>query len=197
MTDDTPLIVAGLIVAGLGGAVAAALGLLLAVPLGLARFHGRGLMLSAVEAWRGMPSVVIGLLVLAVARPARPAGVGIVVVAQAALATPLVAALAARALARAREAYGQALFLTGIGAARRAWLLAGACRAALARACVAGFARALGTAGAVLVLGGRSIAAQIAVAAPDDRTVLTLGLALAGASLVLSGLVMLLAEGEP
>ncbi len=192
MANDTTLIVAGL-----GGLAAAALGLLLAVPLGLARFHGRGLLLSAVEAWRGMPSVVVGLVVLAVVQPTRPPGVLVLAAAQAALATPLVAALASRALARARDNYGQALYLTGVGAARRGWLLAGACRAALARACVAGFARALGTAGAVLVLGGRTIAAQIAVAAPNDRTALTLGLALAGASLVLSGLVMLLAEGEP
>ena len=185
-----------LIVAGLGGALAAALGFAIAVPLGLARFPGRGLLLSGVEAWRGMPSVVIGLVVLAATHPARPPGIGVLVAAQAALATPLVAALAARALARARGAYGQALYLTGIGALRRGWLLAGACRTALARACVAGFARALGTAGAVLVLGGRTIAAQIAVAAPGDRATLALGLALAGASLVLSGLVMLLTEGE-
>ncbi len=185
-----------LIVTGLGGAIAAALGIAIAIPLGLARFPGRGLLLSGVEAWRGMPSVVIGLVVLSVTRPARPPSIAVLVAAQAALATPLVAALAARALARARGAYGQALYLTGIGALRRGWLLAGACRTALARACVAGFARALGTAGAVLVLGGRTIAAQIAVAAPGDRATLALGLALAGASLVLSGLVMLLTEGE-
>ena len=185
-----------LIVTGLGGAIAAALGIAIAIPLGLARFPGRGLLLSGVEAWRGMPSVVIGLVVLSVTRPARPPSIAVLVAAQAAMATPLVAALAARALARARGAYGQALYLTGIGALRRGWLLAGACRTALARACVAGFARALGTAGAVLVLGGRTIAAQIAVAAPGDRATLALGLALAGASLVLSGLVMLLTEGE-
>lgn len=185
-----------LTVAGLGGAIAAALGLLLALPLGLARFPGRGLFLSAAEAWRGMPSVVIGLLVLLVARPARPAGALVLVAAQAALATPLVLALAARALSRARDTYGQALFLSGIGAVRRGWLLAGACRAALARAAVAGFARALGAAGAVLVLGGRTLAARIAVAAPDDPAIVALGLALAGASLVLSGLIMLLGEGE-
>ena len=185
-----------LIVTGLGGAIAAALGIAIAIPLGLARFPGRGLLLSGIEAWRGMPSVVIGLVVLSVTRPARPPSIAVLVAAQAALATPLVAALAARALARARGAYGQALYLTGIGALRRGWLLAGACRTALARACVAGFARALGTAGAVLVLGGRTIAAQIAVAAPGDRATLALGLALAGASLVLSGLVMLLTEGE-
>ena len=185
-----------LIVAGLGGGLATVLGFLLAIPLGLARFPGRGLLLSAVEAWRGMPSVVIGLLVLGVAAPARPPGLLVLAAAQAMLATPLVAALAARALARSRGAYGQALYLTGIGVVHRGWLLAGACRTALARACVAGFARALGTAGAVLVLGGRTIAAQIAVAAPGDRATLALGLALAGASLVLSGLVMLLTDGE-
>ncbi len=185
-----------LIVAGLGGAIAAALGLAIAIPRGLARFPGRGLLLSGVEAWRGMPSVVIGLVVLALTQPARPPSIALLVAAQAALATPRVTALASRALARARGAYGQALYLTGIGALRRGWLLAGACRTALARACVAGFARALGTAGAVLVLGGRTIAARIAIAAPGDRATLALGLALAGASLVLSGLVMLLAEGD-
>ncbi len=185
-----------LIVAGLGGAIAAVLGLVLAIPLGLARFPGRGLLLSAVEAWRGMPSVVIGLAVLALARPARPAPILLLAVAQAALATPLVAALSAHALARARDAYGRALYLSGVGPLGRVWLLAGACRTALARAAVAGFARALGTAGAVLVLGGRTLAARIAVAPPGDHATLPLGLALAGASLVLSGLVMLLAEGE-
>ncbi|MDE2333191.1 MAG: hypothetical protein KGK10_01475 [Rhodospirillales bacterium] len=185
-----------LMVAGLGGALAAALGLLLALPLGFARFPGRGLLLSAVEAWRGMPSVVIGLVVLGVAEPARPPTVLLLAAAQALLATPLVASLAARALGRARAAYGQALYLTGIGVVQRGWLLAGACRTALLRACVAGFARALGAAGAVLVLGGRTLAAQIAVAPPGDRATLALGLALAGASLVLSGLVMLLTEGE-
>jgi ABC-type tungstate transport system substrate-binding protein len=149
-----------------------------------------------VEAWRGLPSVVIGLIVLTLARPARPAEPILLAAAQAAVATPLVAALAARALARARRAHGQALFLTGIGALRRGWLLAGACGTALARACVAGFARSLGAAGAVLVLGGRTLAARIAIAAPGEHGTLALGLALAGASLVLSGLAMLLAEGE-
>jgi tungstate transport system permease protein len=191
MADGTTLIVAGL-----GGALASVLGLLLALPLGLARFPGRGLLLSAVEAWRGLPSVVIGLIVVAVARPARPPEPMLLAAAQAVLATPLVAALAARALTRARQAHGQALFLTGMGALRRFWLLAGACRAGLARACVAGFARALGAAGAVLVLGGRTLAARIATAAPWEHGVLVLGLALAGASLVLSGFVMLLGEGE-
>ncbi|MDE2488652.1 MAG: hypothetical protein KGO51_14765, partial [Alphaproteobacteria bacterium] len=104
-----------LIVAGLGGALAALLGLVLALPLGFGRFRGRGLLLSAVEAWRGMPSVVIGLVVLGVAEPARPPGPLILAAAQALLATPLVASLAARALGRARGAYGQALYLTGIG----------------------------------------------------------------------------------
>lgn len=185
-----------LIVAGVGGVIAAVLGLLLAIPLGLARFPGRSGLLSVVEAWRGLPSVVIGLLALAVAGPARPPTLLLLAAAQAALATPLVAALASRALTRARAAHGTALYLAGVGLPRRGWLLAGACRAALARAVVAGFARALVTAGAVLVLGGRTIPARIAIAAPGNHDALVMGLALAGASLVLSGLVMLLGDGE-
>lgn len=185
-----------LVVTVLGGVIAAVLGLLLAIPLGLTRFPGRSAVLCVVEAWRGLPSVVIGLAVLAVAGLGRPPSVTLLAIAQAALATPLVAALASRALARSRQAYGTALYLCGIGVLRRAWLLAGACRASLARAVVAGFARALVTAGAVLVLGGRTIPARIAITSPPGHEVLVMGLALTGASLVLSGLVMLLGEGE-
>lgn len=142
-------------------AVAALLGLPLGALVAVARFPGRGAAVLLLNAGMGLPPVVVGLLVyLLLSRSGPLGGLGLLftpsamIIAQAILVTPIVAALARQAIADLLEEYREHLASLGMGPLRSVPLLLWDARFRLATTCLAGFGRAAAEVGAILIVGG-------------------------------------------
>lgn len=142
-------------------ALACAVGLPLGAALALARFPGRGVLVVLLNASMGLPPVVVGLVVyLALSRSGPLGGLGwlfsvrAMVIAQWILITPIVASLTRQTIEDLWEEYRE--LLTSLGANRRqrisTLLFDG--RHRLTTTVLAGFGRAIGEVGAVIVVGG-------------------------------------------
>lgn len=141
--------------------VAVLVGLPLGAAVALRRFPGRRLALAAANTGMGMPPVVMGLLVTVLLWRSGPLGAfGLLytptamIIAQAAIATPVVTALVAVALQQVDPDFG--IQMAGLGATRlRAFaaLLAEA-RLPLLAAGMAGFGAVVSEVGAAMMVGG-------------------------------------------
>jgi tungstate transport system permease protein len=141
----------------IGCAVALPLGALIAVN----RFVGRRTVIVLLNGLLGLPSVVVGLVVYLLLSRAGPLGsLGILftptamMIAQAVLITPMIAALSRQVVADAWQEYREqlrSLGETGFGAAGTLlWDL----RFSLVTIVLAGFGRAVSEVGAVMIVGG-------------------------------------------
>ncbi len=161
--DATLLAIAGLSlkVSGIAVAVASLLALPFGAWLALARFPGRQLIIAVLNGMMGLPPVVVGLVVYLLLSRAGPLGAlgilftpGAMVVAQALLILPIIAALARQVIEDAWSEYREQLL--SLNASR--WQCIGALlwdlRFTLLTAVLAGFGRAIAEVGAVMIVGG-------------------------------------------
>ncbi len=150
----------------MASAAAALLGLPLGAALAVLRFPGRRGLVVLVNALLGLPPVVVGLaLYLLLSRAGLLGGLdllftpGAMVLAQALLALPIVAALAHRAAEAAWAIYGDELQMDGAGRLRAIPVLLRTAPAQVLTAVLAGFGRSVSEVGAILIVGG-NIAGQ-------------------------------------
>ncbi len=141
----------------LGGAVGLPLGALIAV----GRFPGRTTLIVFLNALLGLPSVVVGLVVYLLLSRAGPLGsLGIlftpaaIVVAQALLVAPIVAALARQTCEDAWREYEEQLTSLGVSRLRAVPTILWDARFSLLTVVLAGFGRAASEVGAVMIVGG-------------------------------------------
>ncbi|HEY0526831.1 MAG TPA: ABC transporter permease [Stellaceae bacterium] len=176
------------------------------VPVGAAlavapRFRCRGAVVVVLNALLGLPPVVIGLVVYLLLSRGGPLGAlgmlftpGAMVLAQALLAAPIVAALVHRTLEGLWAEYGDALRADGATRARAARELLLIGRGALVTAFLAAFGRAIAEVGAIIVVGGnirgftRTMTTAIALETSrgDLPLALALGFVLVSLSLAVS-----------
>jgi tungstate transport system permease protein len=142
-------------------AVAALIGLPLGALLAVARFRGRRTVVVALNALMGLPPVVAGLVIyLLLSRSGPLGGLGLLftpaamVVAQAVLIAPILAALSREVLEGLWEEYAEQLRSFGAGPFRAVPTLLRDGRFALLTVLLAGFGRASAEVGAVMVVGG-------------------------------------------
>jgi tungstate transport system permease protein len=142
-------------------AVAALVGLPLGALLAVARFRGRGSVIVALNAMMGLPPVVAGLLIyllLSRSGPLGPLGLlftpSAMVIAQAVLITPILAALTRQVLEGLWEEYAEQLRSFGAGPWRAVPTLLWDGRFLLMTVLLAGFGRASAEVGAVMIVGG-------------------------------------------
>ena len=112
-------------------AIACALGLLLGAWLGVARFAGRNALLTLLNTFLAVPSVVVGLVVYLLLSRSGPLGYlgwlfsfKAMVLAQAILVLPVVTALTRQAVEDVENAHGEQLRSLGAGSLVRSLLLA-------------------------------------------------------------------------
>lgn len=152
---------------------ATALSLTLGLPLGtwlaLARFPGRRLLLGLVNTGMGMPPVVAGLVITIVLWRSGPLGaLGLlytptaIVVAQLALATPLVTGLTVAAMQQLNPKLRLQILSLGATRWQLLWLLVREARLPLLAAVMAGFGAVISEVGAAMMVGG-NIAGQTRV----------------------------------
>jgi tungstate transport system permease protein len=179
-------------------AVAALIGLPLGAWIGVTRFPGRRALIVVLNALMGLPPVVVGLLVYLMLSRAGPLGsLGILftpaamIIAQAILITPIIAALSRQAIEDAWSEYREQLRSLNIGPARAAFTLLWDTRFSLLTTILAGFGRAAAEVGAVMIGGGnidgvtRVMTTAIALETSKGDLPLALGLGMVLVTIVL------------
>jgi len=141
--------------------IAALIGLPLGAFLALKEFRGRGAAIIVLNALMGMPPVVVGLavfLLLSRSGPLGPLGIlftpRAMIVAQAILIIPIIAALARQTIVDLWVQYRDELAAMNISTAGSVATLLWDSRFSLLTALLAGFGRASAEVGAVIIVGG-------------------------------------------
>jgi tungstate transport system permease protein len=189
-------------------AAATAIGLPIGTALAIFPFRGRRLAVVLVNAFFGLPPVVVGLVLYLVLSRSGPLGAlallftpTAMVVAQTILATPIITALVHRASERAWARYGDELTSDGATRWQAVPQILIIIRADLVTAVLAGFGRTVSEVGAVILVGGnirgltRTMTTAIALQTSqgDLALALALGAVLVGISISISATVFALA----
>jgi tungstate transport system permease protein len=169
--------------------LAAVVGLPLGASLALMRFPGRGAIVVLVNAFMGLPPVVVGLAVYLLLSRSGPLGnLGILftptamIIAQAILIVPIIAALTRQTIEDLWIEYRDELSAMDVGPLGRITTLLWDARFSLLTALLAGFGRAAAEVGAVMVVGGnidgftRTMTTAIALETSKGNLPLALGL---------------------
>jgi tungstate transport system permease protein len=179
-------------------AIACALDLVLGAWLGVARFSGRTALLTLLNTFLAVPSVVVGLVVYLLLSRSGPLGYlgwlfsfKAMVLAQTLLVLPVVTALTRQVVEDVESAHGEQLRSLGASSLVRSLLLAWDERYALLTVIIASFGRAISEVGAVMIVGGnidgftRVMTTAIALETSKGDLPLALGLGLILLSVVL------------
>jgi tungstate transport system permease protein len=142
-------------------ALACLVGLPLGALLAVVRFPGRNAIVALLNAFMGLPPVVVGLFVYLMLSRSGPLGVlGLLytpmamIIAQTILVTPLIAALARQSMADLHNEYDELFRSLGLTTSRTIGALIWDGRYSLTTAALAGFGRAIAEVGAVIIVGG-------------------------------------------
>lgn len=179
--------------------IAVAVGLPIGAAVALARFPGRRTVIVLLNAFMGLPPVVAGLALYLLLSRAGPLGtLGILftptamIVAQAALVTPIVAALARQVVEDAWSEYAEQLRSLGVGPLAALPTMLWDTRFSLVVVALAGFGRASAEVGAVMIVGGnidgvtRVMTTAIALETSKGDLPLALGLGMVLMALVVA-----------
>jgi tungstate transport system permease protein len=184
--------------------LACSLGLALGAGLAVARFPGRGAVLTLLNTALAVPAVVVGLVVYLLLSRSGPLGFlgwlfsfQAMVLAQAILVLPLVTALTRQVVEDADRSHGEQLSSLGAGLGLRSLLLAWDERYALLTVLITAFGRAIAEVGAVMIVGGNiegftrvmTTAIALETSKGDLPLALGLGLVLLAVVLLLNALV--------
>jgi len=180
-------------------ALAAMFGLPLGAVLALVRFPGRGAIVVLVNAFMGLPPVVVGLAVYLLLSRSGPLGdLGILftptamIIAQAILIVPIIAALTRQTIEDLWTEYRDELSAMDVGPIGRVTTLLWDARFSLLTALLAGFGRAAAEVGAVMIVGGniegftRTMTTAIALETSKGNLPLALGLGIILVMIVLA-----------
>lgn len=148
-------------VSGTAVVIAAILGIPFGAWLAVARFRRRRLVIAVMNALMGLPPVVVGLLVYLMLSRAGPFGVfnllftpGAMIIAQVIIVTPLIASIAHQALRALWVEYHDFLVSLNTTTWQRVQTLIWDARRSLLTSVLAGFGRAIGEVGAIMIVGG-------------------------------------------
>jgi tungstate transport system permease protein len=198
------IVVRSLAVSGIACLISCGLGMLLGAWLGVARFRGRGVVLTVLNTLLALPSVVVGLVVYLLLSRSGPLGslgwlftFKAMVVAQSILVLPVVAALTRQVVEDVESANGEQLRSLGASTLLRSVLLAWDERYALLTVLIASFGRAISEVGAVMIVGGNidgftrvmTTAIALETSKGDLPLALALGIVLLGVVLGLNALI--------
>jgi tungstate transport system permease protein len=199
-----------LAVCGAALLLALSFGLPIGIWLGRRRFRGRVLSVSLVNSGMGAPPVVVGLLVSMLFWRQGPLGFlewmyspRIMVLAQVAIALPLVVGITLAAVGALDEDWELQVKTLGISTARRAWLLLREIRLGVLAAVIAALGSILSEVGAVLAVGGnldgetRVLTTAILMYTQMGEFELALAMAtvLLGLTLMLAGVLTVVQQG--
>ena len=141
--------------------IASAIALPLAAVLAVRRFRWRRAVIALLNALMGLPPVVVGLLVYVLLSRSGPFGVfGLLftptamIIAQVIIIVPLIASIAHQSLRELWTDYHDLLISLNVSQGQKMRTLLWDARRALLTASLAGFGRAIGEVGAIMIVGG-------------------------------------------
>jgi len=141
--------------------IASLIGLPLGAALAVNRFKFRRFTIALLNALMGLPPVVVGLIVYLLLSPSGPFGVfGLLftptamIIAQVIIITPLIASVAHQAIRNLWSEYHDLLISLNTTKSQRIKTLIWDARRSLLTASLAGFGRAIGEVGAIMIVGG-------------------------------------------
>ena len=141
--------------------IAAAIGLPLGAWLAISRFPMRRTVIAVINALMGLPPVVVGLVVYVILSRAGPLGVlGLLftptamIIAQVIIITPILTSIAHQAIRELWADYHDLLISLNATRGQRIATLLWDGRRSLMTAALAGFGRAIGEVGAIMIVGG-------------------------------------------
>jgi len=150
-----------LLISGSAILIALVIGSLAGYFLAMQRFWGRNFVLSLVNTGMGLPPVVVGLFVAIMLWRSGPLGLldlmytpGAMVVAQAALATPIVTGFTGASIQSLHPKLRLQIMALGASRWQTIWLLLREARLPLLAGVMAGFGAAISEVGASLMVGG-------------------------------------------
>jgi tungstate transport system permease protein len=178
--------------------IATTVGLPVGALVGVARFPGRGVLIAVLNGLMGLPPVVVGLSIYLLLSRAGPLGEfgllftpSAMVIAQAVLVAPIIAALSRQVVEDAWREYEEQLRSLGASPVSAARTLLWDTRFSLVTIVLAGFGRAAAEVGAVMIVGGnidgvtRVMTTAIALETSKGDLPLALGLGMILIALVL------------
>jgi tungstate transport system permease protein len=183
------------------------IGIPLAAALAIGRFRGRSIASTLLSAMMGLPPVVVGLGVYLMLSRSGPLGVfGLLytptamIIAQAIIVTPLIAALARQSLADRHQEYDELVRSLRLTPHAKMATLIWEDRYSLITAALAGFGRAIAEVGAVMIVGGNidratrvmTTAIALETSKGDLALALALGLILIAIAIAVTATVSLL-----
>ncbi len=141
--------------------IASIIGMPLGAWLAVSRFRFRRLTIAILNALMGLPPVVVGLIVYIMLSRAGPFGVlnilftpTAMVIAQVIIITPLIASISHQAIRDLWAEYHDLLISLNTTKTQRMFTLIKDARRSLLTASLAGFGRAIGEVGAIMIVGG-------------------------------------------
>ena len=188
-------------------AIACLMGLPLGAAVGMSHFRGRMPVIIAMNALMGLPPVVVGLILYLLLSNAGPLGwlqllytPTAMIIAQAVLITPIVAALSREVIEQLHQEYAEMFRSLRISRPRAAIALLWDGRYSLLTVALAGFGRAVAEVGAVIIVGGNidhltrvmTTAIALETAKGDLGLALALGIVLITLALTINAAVMAL-----
>ncbi len=188
-------------------AIALSIGLPLGAAVAMGRFPGRTLFIVALNAFMGLPPVVVGLLVYLMLSNAGPLGwlqllytPTAMIIAQSILITPIIAALSREIIEQLHDEYAEQFRSLCVPPQTAIGALLWDARYSLLTVALAGFGRALAEVGAVIIVGGNinhltrvmTTAIALETSKGELALALALGLVLISISLTVNAAVMML-----
>lgn len=148
-------------VSGTATLIAVLVGVPLGAWLGLARFRGRGILITIVNVGMALPPVIAGLMVSIMLWRSGPLGPlrlmytpAAMVIAQGLIASPLVIGITRSSIESLHPELRQQLLTLGASRSQMLGALLGECRMGLLAAVIAGFGGVVSEVGASLMVGG-------------------------------------------
>jgi len=148
-------------VSSLATLIALGLGIPAGAALALARFPGRGLVVSAVNTGMGLPPVVVGLFVTLLLWRSGPLGEweilytpAAIVIAQAVIAAPIVTGITLAAVGQVPREFRLQLLALGASRPQMVWVVLREARLPMLAAVMAGFGGIVSEIGASMMVGG-------------------------------------------
>ncbi|MEM1233330.1 MAG: ABC transporter permease [Pseudomonadota bacterium] len=191
--------------------IASALGIPLGTWLAVTRFRARRMAVAVLNALMGLPPVVVGLVIYLLLSRSGPLGVldllfttWAMILAQVVIVLPLVASLTHQVVRDLWSQYRDLLLSLGASRRQRMGILIWDSRRSLMTAMLAGFGRAVGEVGAILIVGGNidhltrvlTTAITLEVSKGNLAFAVALGAVLISISLVVSVTLHLLTRAE-
>lgn len=148
-------------VSGIAVLLSALTAIALATLISFRKFVGKGLLITIINTFMGLPPVIVGLVVFILLSTSGPLGFlnliytpTAMIITQYILATPIITGVAISAIGSVEKEIGDTALTLGASKLDMTWLVIKEAKLGIITAILAGFGRAIAEVGSILIVGG-------------------------------------------